>query len=225
MGRRRRRSYDDRPVTRSPETARLYFVTPGRIAAGPVADLVADLVAAGVDMVQLREKEAEAGELLRMGALVADACNAAGIPFVLNDRPDVALALGAHGVHLGTNDLPTSVARRVLGDAIVGRSTHSSGDIAHVLEREDPDYVAVGPVYATPTKPGRPAAGLELIRHAASLDLQVPWFAIGGIDLGTVDPVLEAGARRIVVVRAITEAADPPAAAAALRARLDAVPL
>lgn len=225
MGRGRRRAHHDRPVTASPERARLYLVTPARIAAGRVADLVADLVAAGVDMLQLREKEAEAGEIVRVSVSLAEACASAGIPFLLNDRPDIALAVGAPGVHLGTNDLPTSVARRILGDAIVGRSTHSSGDIAHVLESEDPDYIAVGPVHATPTKPGRPPAGLDLIRHAAGLDLRIPWFAIGGIALETVDPVLEAGARRIVVVRAITEAADPPAAAAALRARLDAAPL
>jgi thiamine-phosphate pyrophosphorylase len=200
--------------------ARLYLVARHELAAGRLADLVPDLAAAGVDLIQLREKEMEAGDLLRVGEPVAAACRSAGVPFVVNDRPDVALALEADGVHLGTNDLPTTVARRILGDAIVGRSTHTEQDIAGAVAGQDPDYIAVGPVYETPTKPGRPAAGIDLIRHAAA-SVRVPWFAIGGIDERTLGPVLEAGARRIVVVRALTEASDPAAVAARLRERLD----
>jgi thiamine-phosphate pyrophosphorylase len=206
--------------------ARLYLVAPARLAAGRLAELVDELAAAGVDLIQLREKDADAAELLRVGEPVVAACRAAGIPFVVNDRPDVALALGADGVHLGQDDVPPWVARRVMPRGLVGRSTHSAEQIdAEVRAREPPDYIAVGPVHRTPTKPGRPAVGLELVRHAAATVTSVPWFAIGGIDHGTLPNVVEAGARRVVVVRAITEARDPAAAARSLRAVLDAPPL
>jgi thiamine-phosphate pyrophosphorylase len=179
------------------------------------------LVDAGVDLIQLREKEMEAGDLLRAGEPIAGACADAGVPFIVNDRPDVALALGAPGVHLGANDLPTDIARRILGPGtIVGRSTHTPEDITEALGNQDPDYIAVGPVFPTPTKPGRPGVGAGLLTHAAGR-VEIPWFAIGGIDMSTIDKVLEAGARRVVVVRVITEAEDPIAAAARLRGALD----
>ena len=201
--------------------ARLYLVSPARVAAGPLVDLVPELVHAGVGMIQLREKDLEAGDLLRLGAPLVEVCAAAGVPFIVNDRPDVALALGATGVHLGTNDLPTSVARTILGGSIVGRSTHGREDIVEALA-SSPDYIAVGPVHETPTKPGRPAAGIELVRHAAEV-VTIPWFAIGGIDEDNIGEVLDAGAARVVVVRAITEAADPVAAAARLAGMLASV--
>lgn len=205
--------------------ARLYLVAPATISSGPLVDSVAELADAGVDLIQLREKEMEAGDLLRVGEPLVAACADAGIPFIVNDRPDVALALGASGVHLGANDLPTAVARRILGPgALVGRSTHSPEDIAEALAHQDPDHIVVGPVHATPTKPGRPGTGLELLRHAAAR-VRLPWFAIGGIDETNLDEVIEAGARRIVVVRAITQARDPVTAAARLKARLAGVPL
>lgn len=201
--------------------ARLYLVAPARLAAGDLASLVPELAQAGVDVVQLREKEMEAGDLLRLGEPILAACREAGVPFIVNDRPDVALALGADGVHLGQNDLPVAVARRILGRALVGRSTHAEEEVdAEGAAAEPPDYIAVGPVFETPTKPGRPAAGLGLVRYAARRARQ-PWFAIGGINPDTLPAVLEAGARRIVVVRAIVEAARPPEAAAALRALLE----
>ena len=204
--------------------ARLYLVSPAVLPAGPLAALVPDLGAAGVDLIQLREKDMEAGDLLRAGRPVADACRGAGVSFVVNDRPDVALALDA-GVHLGQNDLPVAVARRILGGAVIGVSTHSRDEIDDALAATEPiDYIAVGPVYATPTKPGRPAVGPELLRYAAE-KLSLPWFAIGGINSSNLADVLNAGARRIVVVRAITDAPDPAAAAAELRAELDHVPL
>jgi thiamine-phosphate pyrophosphorylase len=204
--------------------ARLYLVAPATLRAGPLAGLVPDLSAAGVDLIQLREKDMEAGDLLRVGRPVADACRDAGVSFVVNDRPDVALALDA-GVHLGQNDVPVAVARRILGGAIIGVSTHSRGEIDDALAAIEPiDYIAVGPVYETPTKPGRPAVGLELVRYAAQ-HAMLPWFAIGGIDSTNIAGVIDAGARRIVVVRAITEAPDPVAAAAELSAQLDHVPL
>jgi thiamine-phosphate pyrophosphorylase len=207
------------------KSARLYLVAPSGFAGGRLASFVSDLVAAGVDIVQLREKEMEAGDVLRVGAPVAAACTEAGIPFIVNDRPDVALALGADGVHLGQNDIPVWVARRILPEALVGRSTHTTKQIDDVVESVDAiDYLAVGPIYETPTKEGRPAVGHHLIRYAAGR-ADIPWFAIGGIDEVNIDAVMEAGARRIVVVRAITEARDPVDAAARLRAKLDTVPL
>jgi thiamine-phosphate pyrophosphorylase len=206
----------------APSGSRLYLVAPARLAAGWLADLVAELADAGVGLVQLREKDKEAGEVMRLGAPVAAACAAAGVGFIVNDRPDVALGLGADGVHLGQDDVPTWVARGILGDAVVGRSTHSKAQLDAELRSETrPDYVAVGPIYATPTKPGRPAVGLDLVRHAARV-ATLPWFAIGGIDATTLPEVAAAGARRVVVVRAITEARRPASAARALREILDA---
>jgi thiamine-phosphate pyrophosphorylase len=205
--------------------ARLYLVSRASIAAGELVAFVPELAAAGVDLIQLREKEMEAGDIVRVGGPLARACADANVCFVLNDRADIALALDAPGVHLGQKDLPVSVARRILGTAIVGCSTHSEADIDSIARSDAPvDYIAVGPVYETPTKPGRPAVGLDLVRYAAR-HAPVPWFAIGGINASNLDEVLEAGARRIVVVRAVTEADDPVGAAAELRRRLDEVPL
>jgi thiamine-phosphate pyrophosphorylase len=202
-------------------TARLYLVAPALLKGGLLSELIADLVPAGVDIVQLREKEMEAGDLLRLAHPVLEACVAAGVPFILNDRPDVAVSLGADGVHVGQNDLPAPVARRIVGSGrIVGLSTHAPPEIDEAVGAGAADYIAVGPVFETPTKPGRPAVGLELIRYAAA-EVRFPWFAIGGIDASNLEAVLEAGAERAVVVRAITEADDPAGAAAGLRALLD----
>jgi thiamine-phosphate pyrophosphorylase len=206
------------------DTARLYLVAPARLRAGDLADLIPELVAAGVDLVQLREKEMEAGDVLRAAEPILASCRAAGVPFILNDRPDVALALGADGVHVGQDDLPVGVVRGLVGSIIVGLSTHREAEV-DAAGTEDIDYFAVGPVYETPTKAGRPAAGLSLIGYAAAQERSAPWFAIGGIDNSSLPEVLEAGARRIVVVRAITQANDPPAVAAQLRRQLDDAPL
>jgi thiamine-phosphate pyrophosphorylase len=204
---------------------RLYLVAPASIRAGELVEFVPELAAAGVDLIQLREKAMEAGDLLRVGGPLVEACADAGVHFVLNDRADVALALDAPGIHLGQNDLPVATARRILGTVIVGCSTHSEAEIDAIAESDAPvDYIAVGPVFETPTKPGRPPVGPDLVRYAARHS-PVPWFAIGGINGSNLDDVLEAGARRVVVVRAITEAADPVAAATELRRRLDEVPL
>lgn len=201
------------------EGARLYLVAPAEIDAGPLASFVPELSAAGVDVIQLREKDMEAGDLIRSGEPIRDACRAAGVPFIVNDRPDIALALEADGVHVGQNDLSAQVARRILGAKAVGTSTHTTEEIDDAMD-EMPDYIAVGPIYETPTKPGRPAVGLDLIAYAART-VTLPWFAIGGVNAETLDEVLGAGARRVVVVRAITEAADPIAAARSLRERLE----
>ena len=204
--------------------ARLYLVAPAHLAVGDLAELVPELAAAGVDIIQLREKELEAGELLRIGDRIAQACRAAGVPFIVNDRPDVALGLEADGVHLGQNDLPIDLSRTVLPGRLHGLSTHSAEQIRQALERA-PDYIAVGPVNATPTKPGRPGTGIALVRDAAELIEKIPWFVTGGMATDSLPDVLEAGGRRIVVVRAIVESEDPPKAAAELRKMLDEVPL
>jgi thiamine-phosphate pyrophosphorylase len=192
--------------------ARLYLVCDRR----PEAFLRAAL-AGGVDVLQLRDKNASDDELLAAAAAFRRVADDAGALFVVNDRPDLAVAAGADGVHVGQADAPVARARAVVGaDRIVGRSTHAPDQIA---ASRDADYIAVGPVHATPTKPGRPAVGLDLVRHAAA-HAPDPWFAIGGIDPSNVAAVAAAGARRIVVVRAITEAGDTERAARALRTAL-----
>ena len=199
------------------ERASLYLVSRATTTAGPLADLVSDLATAGVDIIQLREKEMSKDEVKSAAGPIVEACRSAGIPFILNDHPDVAAEIGAHGVHVGQDDVPVPAARRTTG-GIVGLSTHSRQQIV-AAEPVAPDYIAVGPVYETPTKPGRPSVGLELLRFAAQ-HCRSPWFAIGGIDQSNVAEVVAAGATRIVVVRAITEAADPVVAASALKSHL-----
>lgn len=196
--------------------ARLYFVTD----ALPAERLEAAL-AGGVDVVQLRLKEAADEEIVAAGRVFREACDRHGALFVLNDRPDLVEACGADGVHVGQEDVPPAEARAVVGpERIVGLSTHSEQQLAAAMG-EPVDYVAVGPVFETPTKPGRPAVGLELVRTAAAT-ARLPWFAIGGIDVENAADVVAAGAERVAVVRAIRDAEDPAAAARALRALLPA---
>ncbi|MGH3012308.1 MAG: thiamine phosphate synthase [Gaiellaceae bacterium] len=190
--------------------ARLYLVTGAR------SDLTAFLEAAvrgGVDLVQLRERNLPDGELLAVLEEVRAATRRLGVPLVVNDRPDLAVLVGADCVHVGQDDLPVEAVRRF--GLPVGLSTHAPDQ----LGRAEADYLSVGPVFATPTKEGRPPTGLEYVRHAAA-HARVPWFAIGGIDETTVREVVEAGASRIAVVRAIGDADDPERAARALRTAL-----
>ena len=176
---------------------------------------------AGLDVVQLRDKDADDDALLRAAGELRELCRAHGALFVVNDRPDLALECGADAVHLGQDDAAVESVRAEVGDRLgIGVSTHSREQIA-AAEAAGADYYAVGPVHATPTKPGRPAVGLELVRHAAAVASK-PWFAIGGIDPGNVHEVAAAGARRVVVVRAIRDAADPAAATRALLEGLEA---
>ena len=185
---------------------RLYFVTG---IDGPVEAALAG----GVGVVQLRDKDAADGELVEAGRRFRRLTREAGALLVVNDRPDLAVACDADGVHVGQDDLPVAAARAIVGpERLVGLSTHSPEQIRAAAGA---DYLGVGPVFATPTKPGREPVGLELVREAAR-SAQVPWFAIGGIDLETVSQVVAAGATRIAVVRAIADAPDPRAAAAAL---------
>jgi thiamine-phosphate pyrophosphorylase len=177
-------------------------------------------LAGGADLFQLRDKDASDDELVAAAERARERCHAAGALFLLNDRPDLAVTCGADGVHVGQDDMPVDRARELVGDAaLVGLSTHSVQQ-AQAGCRSGADYIAVGPVHATPTKEGRPAIGVEPIRYAAA-HVDVPWFAIGGIDPETVDDVVRAGARRVVVVRALVEADDPEATARALRASLN----
>jgi thiamine-phosphate pyrophosphorylase len=197
--------------------ARLYLCTPIRPDLAAFAEAV---YAGGVDVVQLRDKQAEAGPLLAAAAVLRAAADRHGALFAVNDRADVALAAGADVLHLGQDDLPRAWARRIVGpDVLLGRSTHDLDQARRAVE-EGWDYLAAGPVFATATKPGRPATGPGLLADVAALGPPVPWFAIGGVDPGTLDQVLAAGATRAVVVRAITEAPDPGRAAADLAARL-----
>ena len=196
---------------------RLYLCTADR---PDLARFLVACITGGVDVVQLREKELDARPLLARARLAASVCADHGVPFVLNDRPDLALECGADGVHVGQDDAPPSLARRILGPgAIVGFSTHAPAELDASAD-EPADYVSVGPVSPTPTKPGRPGTGLEYLRYAAGTATR-PWFVTGGVTPETVGPMLEAGARRFVVVRGLTESGDPAAAARALRAVID----
>jgi len=193
-----------------PVDSRLYLVTPAR------PDLESFLEAAvrgGVDIVQLREKSLADGELLTVLQQAREVTRRLGVPLVVNDRPDLAGLAEADYVHVGQEDLPVAAARAF--GVGVGQSTHAPAE----LDATGADYAGVGPVFETPTKEGRPAAGLEYVRYAAA-NARVPWFAIGGIDESTVGDVVAAGARRIAVVRAIGDAPDPERAAADLRRAL-----
>lgn len=203
--------------------ARLYLCTDARRETGDLTDFVTRVVAGGVDIVQVRDKTLETVDELAILDRVREVCTREGALFAVNDRADLAMASDADVLHIGQRDLPVAVARGLLGPrALLGRSTHSPAQAAAADADPDVDYFCVGPLWRTPTKPGRPAVGLETVREVAAADPSTPWFAIGGIDVDHLDAVLETGARRVVVVRAITHADDPEAAARTLRERLDA---
>lgn len=190
----------------------------------PEAEFLArirDALDGGVGVLQLRCKDAEGLAYLKLAERVGSLARDAGVPFIVNDRADIALAAGADGVHLGQGDLPVVWARRVLPAAIIGRSSHESAHAARAIA-ERASYFAVGPVWETPTKPGRTAAGLSYVREVALLAPEIPWYAIGGITLDNVGDVIADGARRIALVRAVLDAADPASAAGAFVAKLAA---
>jgi len=179
-------------------------------------EFLAGALAGGVDLVQLRMKDASDEEIMVAGRRFAAAAAERGALFILNDRPDLVAATGADGVHVGQDDASVADAREAVGpERIVGLSTHSPGQV-DAAAGAPVDYIGVGPVHQTPTKPGRPAVGLELVRYAAA-NAPVPFFAIGGISAANVHAVREAGATRVAVVRALTEAPDVELAARALR--------
>jgi thiamine-phosphate pyrophosphorylase len=189
---------------------RLYLVTTLR---ADFAEYLHAAIEGGVDVVQVRDRSVSDGRLLEALAVARSVTAAHGVPLGVNDRPDLAVLADADFVHVGQDDIPVDAARKF--GLPVGLSTHAPREI----DAASSDYIAVGPVHATPTKEGRPAVGLELVRYAAA-NARLPWFAIGGINAANVAEVVAAGATRIAVVRAIVEAEDPEAAARKLRVAL-----
>lgn len=206
------------------QRAQLYLCTDARLGTGDFVDFVDAAYRGGVDIIQLRDKHLDAGDELEYFDLLADAAHRHGRLFAANDRADVALLSGADVLHLGQRDLSDDDARRILpDDVLLGRSTHNRIQ-AQFAWGSAADYFCIGPVWLTPTKPGRAATGVEAVAQVAALHPDKPWFAIGGINVHTVPDVVAAGANRIVVVRAITQAEDPEVAARALRAQLPQLP-
>ncbi len=210
--------------------ARLYLCTDARRERGDLAQFADAALAGGVDIIQLRDKGSpgeqrfgplEARDEIAALEVLKDAAHRHGALVAVNDRADIARAAKADVLHLGQDDLPLAIAREIAPQALIGRSTHDAKQARTALT-EDVDYFCVGPCWPTPTKPGRPAPGLDLVRITASLNSDKPWFAIGGIDVLRLQEVLDAGARRVVVVRAITAADDPATAARDLSAALAA---
>ena len=203
--------------------ARLYLCTDARQREGDLAAFLDKVLGAGVDVVQLRQKGLEAREELGYLDIFRAACDRHGALLAVNDRADIAVAAGADVLHVGQGDLPPDMARQIIGPGpVLGLSTHSEAEAVEAATGHSIDYFCAGPVWPTPTKPGRHAPGLGLVSYAAGLAATRPWFAIGGIDEKSLGDVIEAGARRVVVVRALTEAADPAAAASRLASRLAA---
>lgn len=199
--------------------SRLYLVIESRVGDRGAEAIVERALDGGVDVVQLRDKHASDAEVIAAAERVRALCDEHGALLVVNDRPDLALACAADGVHVGQDDATVEEVGHAVGDnLLIGLSTHSPGQIAAAAESEA-DYIAVGPVYETATKPELAPVGLELVRHAAEHAVQ-PFFAIGGIDAARAREVAEAGAERVAVVRAIRDAADPRVAAEELRAAL-----
>lgn len=210
--------------------ARLYLCTDARREKGDLAEFADAALAGGVDVIQLRDKGSpgeqrfgplEARQELAALAILKDAARRHGALLAVNDHADIARAAHADVLHLGQDDLPLTVAKEIVPQALIGRSTHDVDQAGNAIT-EDVDYFCVGPCWPTPTKPGRPAPGLDLVRVVTSMRTRKPWFAIGGIDIQRLPDVLAAGARRVVVVRAITAAEDPEAAARQLSAALAA---
>ena len=203
--------------------ARLYLCTDSRRDRGDLADFLDAVLANGVDVVQLREKNLEAADELAALEVMAEACRRHASLLAVNDRADLAVAAGADVLHLGQRDLDPVTARRIVGpDVLVGLSSHSAEQARAAASATEVDYFCLGPIWPTPTKPGRPHTGLAAVAALAAEEVAKPWFGIGGIDESNLDQVLDAGARRVVVVRVLTEAADPAATAARLAGRLAA---
>jgi thiamine-phosphate pyrophosphorylase len=204
------------------EQARLYLIAEAAVAGRGTHEWLPEVIEAGVDVFQLRDKGLGDTDLLEAARRIGGVCSAGSALFIVNDRPDLALAAGADGVHLGQEDLDPEQAREVVGPGLlIGISTHSPEQIAAATDSAA-DYIGVGPVHETPTKPGRPAVGLQLVRHAAA-HAGKPFFAIGGIAPSNAAAVVAAGAERIAVVRAIRDAEDRSGAARALRTALEGV--
>jgi thiamine-phosphate pyrophosphorylase len=196
---------------------RLYLCTPDR---DDLLRFVGACIEGGVDVVQLREKDSSARRIVERGKELAELCSGLGVPFLINDRPDLAIECGADGVHVGQDDVSPGIARRILGDkAIIGLSTHAPSEVT-TSTVEPVNYISAGPVVATPTKPGRTGTGTDYISLAVRT-AALPVFVTGGVSPETVPGIAEAGARHFVVVRFLTEADDPGAAARRLRDSID----
>ncbi|GGC61746.1 thiamine phosphate synthase [Hoyosella rhizosphaerae] len=214
-------------------SAQLYLCTDARRERGDLADFAEAALSGGVDIIQLRDKGSvgekqfgpmEAQDELAALAVLSAAAHRHGALLAVNDRADIALAARADVLHLGQRDLPVHYARSIVGkDTVIGRSTHDAHQAEFAAHEPDIDYFCVGPCWSTPTKPGRTPAGLGLVCVARDIETERPWFAIGGIDETRVSQVVGHGAQRIVVVRAITEADDPHAAARRLKTQLPAL--
>jgi thiamine-phosphate pyrophosphorylase len=206
--------------------ARLYLVCDANPGGRALVDVLRPAIAGGVQVVQLRDKQLPDEELVAVANATRALCERLGALLIVNDRPLVAREAGADGVHVGQDDMPVAEARAIVGpDLLLGLSTHAPGEIDAAVPAADDgtplvDYIGVGPVHETPTKPGRPSVGTELVCYAAE-HAAVPFFAIGGLDASNLGEVLAAGASRVVVLRAIADAEDPQAAAEALRTQLD----
>jgi thiamine-phosphate pyrophosphorylase len=206
--------------------AKLYLVCDANPGGRALPEVIRPAIAGGVDVVQLRDKELGDEELVAVANAARALCERLGALLIVNDRPLVARESGADGLHVGQDDMPVAEARAIVGpDLLIGLSTHAPGEIDAAAPSTDDgsplvDYIGVGPVHETPTKPGRPAVGVELVRYAVE-HAAVPFFAIGGLDASNLNEVLDAGATRVVVLRAIADAEDPQAAAEALRTQLD----
>lgn len=194
----------------------LYLCVDRRAEQGDLEVFLDEVVDAGVDLIQLRDKTASLSQLRAASQVFLRAARRHGALFIVNDKPDLAVQVDADGVHVGQDDPPPDQARVVVGrERLVGRSTHSLAQIDRALS-EDCDYFAVGPVHATPTKQGRPGVGLEPLRYAAAMAGNRPWFVTGAMSMATAPEVLATGASRLVVVRAITQAEKPAAEVRAL---------
>lgn len=199
------------------ENRRLYLCTSDR---PDLESFLTSCIEGGVDIVQLRDKTLEAGPLSIRARLAMELCQEAGVPFIMNDRPDIALEVGADGVHVGQDDVSVALCRRILGDrAIIGLSTHAPSELDASIGKPV-DYISVGPVVATPTKPGRPGTGLDYVKYASSATAR-PFFITGGVTPDNIEGLINAGAQRFVVVRWLSEANDPKTAATALRKIID----
>jgi thiamine-phosphate pyrophosphorylase len=209
------------PLRAKLAAARLYLVCDSKPGGRELPELLRPAIAGGVDIVQLRDKRLSDDELTAVARTAHKLCEQLGVLLIVNDRPTVAVEAGADGVHVGQEDITVAQVRELVGPGmLIGLSTHTSAEV----HAAGCDYIGVGPVYSTPTKPGRPAVGLELVRYAAT-HARVPFFAIGGIDARNLPEVIEAGARRVAVVRAVAHAGDPERAAHDLRMTLDEHPL
>jgi thiamine-phosphate pyrophosphorylase len=205
------------------DSARLYLVCGAKQDGRELPTLLREAIAGGVDVVQLREKHLPDEELASVAHAARVLCEGLGALLIVNDRPWVAREARAHGIHVGQDDIPAAEVRELVGpEMLIGLSTHSPEQI-DAVDAGVVDYVGVGPIHATPTKPGRPAVGVELVRYAAS-HAPVPFYAIGGLHAGNLAQTLDAGATRVCVLRAIAHAQDPEQAARALRVGLDAQP-